>query len=233
MSLLVSNLATNITNKIGLSSSEGSLVLTWLTQGYRDLISKIPLFYIQTTTIAITTAADDYQLAATVGAIEEVTVLTSTVKPTRVSREEIQDLRRYANSGASTGDLYAYCIEGNLLSVYPYPTSSYSISITYTAEATVSDFAGTENLVTDLKMLPLGPLAKALEYYGLWQAAEYDDKGFSQRASDYMNQYEQFAREARKVVRQRASRHLLGKEAGYPSRRGFPQRNDVYPSRHG
>jgi hypothetical protein len=228
---LVSDIQTNIKNKIGLSSAEGSLVLTWLTQGYRDILEKTH-FYVSKTTISLTATVDEFQLATTISEIDDVTVTTSLVKPDRVTYEEILDLRRYANSGTSEGDVYCYAIYGNLLAIYPTPTTTTTMTIYYIAEPTTlgADFGGSEKLITDLHMLPYEPLRRALEYYGLWQAAEYDDKTTSAAAKGYLDLYEKFIIEARKAVRRRSGRGLLPARVGYPVKRGYPQRNDQYPS---
>lgn len=227
--MLVSDLQTNIVNKIGLASTEAGLVLTYLTQGFRDLNNKIH-FNIGIADLDILDGIDDYTIDGAIESIEDVTILGSLVKPDRVTREEIYDLRRYANSGTAQGDTYCYCLYGNLFQIYPTPTADSTMRIAYVNCITTDVLGSSDDLSVDLGMLPLGPLSKALEYYGLWQAAEYDDKGMSQRAQDYLTQYDKFVSEARIAVRRRSGRGFVGAQAGYPVRRGFPRRNDVYPT---
>ena len=230
MSLLVSNLQTNVINKIGLSSSaEGSLVLTWLTEGYRDLLQRTR-FFVSSTDIDLISGTDEYQIDTTIEQIEDATILGSLVKPDFVTREEILDLRRYANSGTTQGDVYCYNIDGNLLMIYPNPTADSTMHIYYIAQWTLSDFAGTEDLVADLNCVPVGPIAKALEYYALWQASEYDDKQVTDNSTQYLQMYETFVVQVKKAVMKRSHRQPPMARVGYPVKRGFPRRNDVYPA---
>ncbi len=228
--MTVADVQTNIVNKIGLSSTlEGSLVLTWLLEGYRDVVAKLhPLnSYVDTT---LSAGTDEYQLNATLGAVDDVTILGSLVKPDHVSREEILDLRRYSNSGTTQGDVYCYNLEANLLMIYPTPTASSTFRMYGVLEPSTNPaFAGTEKLSTDLGLIPLGPLHKCLEYYGLWQASEYDDKAISENSLGYLNLYDKFIIEARRALLRRQGRTTTKARVGYPVKRGFPRRNDVYP----
>lgn len=226
--MLVSDTQAKIIAKIGLSTAEAPTVLTYLTGGYRDLLSKIH-FEVQTTDITIVSGTDEVTLGATIGAIDNFTIVGSVVKPIKVSRDELYNLRRANQVGVAPGDIYRFALEGRLLQVYPTPSADVSIHIAYTLEPSDTDFDGTEDLSADLGLVPLGPLEKCLEYYGLWQAAEYDDKGISQRALDYMNQYDKFIIEARTAVLRLQGRTLTPTSVGYPSRRRFPRRNDTYP----
>lgn len=227
--MTVADVQTNITNKIGLSSAEGGLVLTYLLAAYRDVVSKLHPFKSKVN-ISIVAGTDEYQLDATLGSVEDVTILGSLVKPSFVSREEILDLRRYANSSTTQGDVYCYSLEGNLLMIYPVPTAASTLLVYGTLEpSTAPAFAGSEKLSTDLGLIPLGPLSKALEYYALWQASEYDDKAITDNSLGYLQLYNQFIDEAKDALRRRAGRRLTTARVGYPARRGFPTRNDTYP----
>lgn len=220
--------------KIGLSStSEGSLVLGWLLKGYRDLNDKLR-FYIQSTSLVLTaTDPADYQLAITTSEILDVTISTSLVKPRRVTREEILDMRRFNNAGVVPGDVYSYCIEGNLVMIYPTPTTSITLTLYYIAEPsqTLTAFVGSEKLSTDLHMIPLQPLSDALEAYATWRAVEYDDKDVAgQNASNAYQMYLSARHEAQVALRKRAGRGYTGAKVGYPDKAGYPRRNDVYPT---
>lgn len=228
------DLKTDILNKMGLSSSaEGSLVLGWLLKGYRDLNDRLR-FYVASTTVSLTaTDPADYQLAITTSEILDVTIGTSLVKPRRVTREEILDMRRFNNAGVVPGDVYSYCIEGNLLQVYPTPSTTITLTIYYIGEPsqTSTAFAGTETLSTTLHMVPLGPLSDALEAYATWRAVEYDDKDVAgQNVQQARAAYLEAVQNARVALRKRGGRGLTGAKVGYPDKAGYPRRNDVYPT---
>lgn len=228
--IVVSDIQTEIKNKIGLSSAESPFILNWLLEGYRDIVSKLHPMKSEVS-INFVAGTDEYQLSATIDSVEDITIAGSLVKPDRVTREEILDLRRYANSGTTQGDVYCYSLEGNLLMIYPTPTSASTMLVYGTLTPTTNPaFAGTEKLATDLGLLPLGPMQKCLTYYGLWQAAEYDDKAVTENAMAYLQLYDKFIFEARKALRRRADRGLTPARIGYPVKRGFPRRNDVYPA---
>lgn len=228
--ITINDVKTEIVNSIGLNTTEAAFVLNYLLEGYRDIINKLhPLM--GTLSVSLIAGTQDYTLSATMEAVENVTIIGSLVRPERVTRQEILDLRRYANSGTTSGDVYCYCLEGQSLMIYPLPTSATTFTIYGQIAATTNPaFAGTETLVTDLGLVPLGPLHKCLLYYGLFRAAEYDDKTVSERSLDYLSQYNAFLIEAKKAVRRHNDRGLNPAQIGYPNRRGWPQRNDVYPS---
>jgi hypothetical protein len=236
--MLISDLQADIVSRIGLSTTEAVYVLTWLTYGYRDLLSKTS-FYQESMTVTVDIGVSDMSFPSDIGEIKDVTVIGSLVKPDSVTREEILDLRRYGNSGTSQGDIYCYNIEGGMLSVYPTPTQNITLTFYYTPEFDTSDddsglpdedvFTGSENLKTALHMTPLGPLAKALLYYGLWQACEYDQEKL-QPALQYKALYDGFITEAKKAVNKSRARTLKPARTGYPVKRAFPRRTDVYPA---
>lgn len=229
MSILVSSLQTIVEDKFGLShSQEGAKILTYLTKGYRLLLNETA-FYTASTTISLSNGTNEYQLDTTVEEIRDLTVDGSLVKAQFVPRETILDLRRYANSGVAGGDVYSYNIEGNLLMIYPTPTTSGTMTIYHIPQATLSDFAGTENLVTDLHCIPVGPIAEALEYYACWQVAEYDDKSLATNAVQYKQWWLEAKTNVLKAVRKRGHRTPAQARVGYPSRAGYPRRNDVFP----
>ena len=229
--MTVADVQALVVNKIGLSSTlEGSTVLSYLLEGYRDIVSKLHPFKSKVA-ISITIGVDEYQLDATLGSVEDVTVLLSLVKPERVTREEILDLRRYSNSGTTQGDVYCYSLEGNLLMLYPTPTGNSTMEVYGTLEpSTAPAFAGTEKLSTDLGLIPLGPLQKCLEYFALWQTSEYDDKQISENSIGYLGLYDKFIAEARVALLRRRGRTQTQARVGYPVKRGFPRRNDIYPT---
>ena len=243
--MLVSDVQSRIVNKIGLSPNEEGLVLQWLTDGYRDFLGKTG-FYQQSGTITIPIGESDVDFVMDDGAhvseVKDVTVIGSFVKPDQVTREELLDLRRYSNSGTSQGDIYCFSIDGGMLGVYPTPqTEAIQMTIYFVPETDTAEsgdtgaieedaFTGSENLVTDLKMVPLGALSKCLEYYGLWQAAEYDDETLATNAIAYKQLYDGFVTEAKKAVKKRSSRGLRAARTGYPVKRAFPRRTDVYPA---
>jgi hypothetical protein len=227
--VLVSDLQTTIEKKFGLNhTAEGTYVLKWISEAYRDLHNKIHLGP-ASISVSITSGTNEYTLATTIEAVEEATVIGSTVKPARVSVAEILDRRRFVNSGVAPGDLFVYAIEGNLLMVYPDPTANYTLTLYGTTEPSTTDFVGTENLTSVLGLIPLQPLLKCLDTFTSARAAEYDDKTLSERAQEYWAQYAQDIKAARRAVRRRAGRGLTGFRAGYPDHTGFPKRNDVYP----
>jgi hypothetical protein len=244
--VLISDIQTDVAQRIGLSTAEAAYILPWLTYGYRDLLSKTA-FYQESLNIVVNIGVTDVPFSTDIAEIKDVTVIGSLVKPDSVSREEILDLRRYANSGTSQGDIYCYNIEGGMLSVYPAPTQAITMTFYYVPEFDAADadvglpeaaelsaagdsFDGTEDLKLDLHMQPLGPLSKCLLYYGLWQASEYDDKKISENSLQYKQLYDGFVTEAKKAVNKTRGRTLKPARTGYPVKRAFPRRTDTYPA---
>lgn len=79
---------------------------------------------------------------------------------------------------------------------------------------------------------------RALEYYMVWQATEYNDKGggfYRGRAfaagSTMHDQFRDECKLIRKRIRHKAHRGLAPARIGYPGSRGTGRRNDTYPER--
>jgi len=107
-----------------------------------------------------------------------------TVPFERTTSEHIFKLR----AGLTTNNgspLRYYAVEGaDLFLVWPTPTAADTIKVLYVPRPTALSATG------DSPSYIPSEFHKALEFYALWQAADYDDDGSSQVGEVYRVQYE-------------------------------------------
>jgi len=138
---------------------------------------------------------------------------------------QLANLRKRQKVGSSS-PIRMLAIEGDRLYVYPTPTA---------ADILVWDFVPRpQQLLTnpgdDPSTVTFGRIPteyhRALEYYMLWQAGEYDDKKFSQTPQDLEKRFDD---ECKKVHQRKLGKRGLGSPRpliGYPGRQQVPSRND-------
>jgi hypothetical protein len=142
-----------------------------------------------------------------------------------VQIDELQDRAR----SVTYQDLpYMIAGQGNLLMVFPPPASGSTIQYTFVPRPSeMTDDAHDPSNAT-YGGIP-EEIHRALEYYTLWQAAEYDEKTSAQNAEYFQTQYERELIMARKHVRGKFGRRMPRVKIGYPGN-AYRSRNDVYPS---
>jgi hypothetical protein len=158
----------------------------------------------------------------------EVTSGGNPIDYTVISLEEMLDRERIT-SAADGATFIAH--EGTLMVVFPAPTSTTKIQFLYVPRPTkmtqdshdpsTATYGGVQE-----------EYHRALEYYMLWQAAEYDEKRTEPlSAKDYRLMYESECQDVRKRKRAKASRRLGPARIGPPGARQLARRNDTYPER--
>lgn len=139
-------------------------------------------------------------------------------------------IRRQAVSAGGSSWQKAIAMEGNLMFVSPTPSSGEALTFYYVPRPTLM----TVDSYDPSNILYGGIPTEhhdAIEYYMLWQGAEYDDKEHALTPKDYHDIYVSLCNDIRKHKRQLRGRILLEPQIGYPSsRRSLSSRNDVYPS---
>jgi hypothetical protein len=182
--------------------------------------------YVDIGELTLVAGTKDYRLDNTVLAILGRTIETSTSPITVVPLDDMVDMRR---GGAISSPARYIAAEGSLLFIYPTPQDSGEIIRFY--------YVPRPSLMTgdsdDPSNATFGGIPqefhRAIEYYMLWQGAEYDDKASPLKPTDLMALFEKECRDVRRDHRKKLGRGLAPSRVGYPGSARYPRRNDVYP----
>jgi hypothetical protein len=140
-----------------------------------------------------------------------------------VSLDDI--LERNAATANDTVRLIAQ--DGDFLVVYPTPASATTLEYEFVPRPTAMTLDS-----HDPSTVTYGGLRtewhRAVQYYMLWQAAEYDQAQSAQNVEYYQKQYEREIIQTRKDKRRLSGRRLSPARVGYPGV-NIGRRNDVYP----
>lgn len=168
-----------------------------------------------------TTAAGDYTLDSRILRVLAWSWASggSTYRPRRVSLNDILRLR----SNTSTGTPQAYTVVGsNLLMVYPTPAAADVLTIYYVPRP--SQLVSPTDTPSEIP----AEFHKAVEYYALQQAADYDDDSSSAQGQRYGDLFEAQLAKARKAVQTRGG-PLPRRTVDRPSGRLISRNNSQYP----
>ncbi len=225
-------LITVVSAKLGLDSTvasdERALTDRWANESVVEVLLRTHC-YTEIGDMALTAGVSEYRTDDDVLALQNDRVSSSTRSGTfEVVTLEEMIARQSANVALDRSGVSVVAYEGNLLIVHPTPGAGESIRYFYVPRPTpMTDDAHDPSTAT-YGGIPT-EYHKALEYYMLWQGAEYDDKRAAMGPQDYNSAFEGLCKEYRKRHRQKAQRGLRPSRVGYPGRR-YGRRNDVYPN---
>lgn len=141
---------------------------------------------------------------------------------------EVTQLERLRSRqrGQGTSPVQLLAVEGDRLYVYPTPSQADVIIWDYVPrpQQQLTNPADDPSL-TQFGRIPV-EYHRAIEYYMLWQSAEYDDKKFAETPQEIMGR---FTAECARVSRRRKGkrgRTPFRPLIGYPGRISMPTRND-------
>lgn len=223
-------LITVVSAKIGLNMSAGhaerALMEGWANEGVVEVLLATHC-YTEIGDMALTPGAAEYRLDDDILAIANDKITSSSGAGTFsvITLEEMID--RQAANTAQTGGTTVVAMEGNLLVVFPTPSTGTTIRYYYVPRPTPMTDDAHDPSTANFGGVP-SEYHKAIEYYMLWQGAEYDNKKAPMSPQDYATAFEGLCKKYRKAHRQRAQRGLRPGRVGYPGR-NFGRRNDTYP----
>lgn len=211
--------------KIGLddtaAGAEEALIDRWANEAVRDVLRRTRVVISSTT---LTPAQAQYADLPTTY-LEVVGVVNADLVP--LTRVDFATMLGYYRANATlSGDTSRYfALEGQRL--YLYPQSTGVLTVYYVPKPTEMSSGTHDPSNSTYGGIPVQH-HKALEYYVLWQAADYADDPSSQMGELYRQEYE------RSLMRVRKSQRRMGgtrppriKLGGWPLARS--SRNDVYP----
>lgn len=220
--------------KLGLDDTNGSdeylLMIDWANEGVRDVLIETRV-KLTSGTINLVGGTGDYTITTWL-AIDDVQ-LNSANQQWSLKRVEIRDIlamRRGLVAQSNSAPMF-YAVQGDMLMVYPTPATNDTITVYGVKEPTSALSSLTDDLFSTANKGNLPVYAqRAVEYYMLWQGAEYDDKRAPLTPLEYHQMYEADLVKVRKRERRMGGRMLPAARVGYPAR-NQPTRNDVYPGR--
>lgn len=218
-----------VSKKTGLENEgeEQELIDEWINQGVKEILLRT---HVNIECADLDTVADvwKYTMPSGILAIRGVWRDGARAPLTRISEFEILELRS-ADTAGSDPDLTRYATLGsNLLLIWPTPTEAYSLDIFYvpkpTALASGVDDPSSENL----GRIPT-EFHKAIEYYALAQAGDYDDDKSSQNGDMYSAKFEQYLQSVMiPAIKKKGGTNMP--RARIRNGRRMSRANDRYPS---
>lgn len=222
-------LVTRVQIKLGMTDDAEALALLRdvANEGVVDLLLKTHC-YIERGDMTLTSGVSEYRLDPVILAIDNGRATTASgVAPYElITQDEMIDYQSSSPVGSGVNKYLS--VMGDLLTVAPTPAASGEIvRFWYVPRPTpMSDDAHDPSTAT------YGGISieyhRAIEYYMLWQGAEYDDKVTALTAEKYQAAYDSECKDVRKRLRRKAGRGLRGGRVGYPPR-FRTGRNDIYP----
>lgn len=209
------------------SSEEQLLMVDWANKAVQDVLIQTHC-RVEIGDISVAANVEDLRLDDEILALDERTISANTVKLNLVSPEEIFDLRR-ASGIATSPDVTRLSFQGDLLLIWPKPTSAATIRVVFVQKPTPMT-----NDAHDTAVAPYGSIPAyaedALLSYMLWRGARYDERRAPHTPNDYKEMYKQDLAEVRRRMRRMGGRTNLQIKVGYPNDVTFPRRNDIYPA---
>lgn len=223
-------LITMVAAKLGLNDAvahaERALMESWANAGVIEVLLATHC-YTEIGDMALTAGVSEYRTDADILAVMNDKITSGSGSGTFqiITLEEMID--RQAANTAMTGGTTVVAFEGNLLVVFPTPSAGTSIRYFYIPRPTPMTSDAHDPSAADYGGVP-AEYHQAIEYYMLWQGAEYDDKKAPMSPQDYAGAFESLCKKYRKYHRQKAQRGLRPGRVGYPGSNYAGRRNDTY-----
>lgn len=225
-------LKTMVSQKIGLDandSTEMTLLGQWINQGVRDVLLRTRCKVIPAT-MALTAGESDYEIDATILALNEVTVTNSSSvhEMERVTPADILAYRRGQQAAEDFPRYYA--LDGaNLLMVYPTPAAADELTLYYVPRPTEMTADANDPSAVTYGGIPL-EYHHLIELYALIEAADYDDDISSQVGQKYQADYEREIMRVKRFIQARGGRRRRGRMVVNRKRRSMvPHDRSRYP----
>lgn len=224
------DLITVVSAKLGLNKSTGheerALMEGWANEGVVEVLLATHC-YTEIGDMALQAGVSEYRMDEDILAVMNDKITSSSRAGTFsvITLEEMID--RQAANTAQTGGTTVVAMEGNLLVVFPTPGAGASIRYFYVPRPTPMTNDAHDPATATYGGVP-SEYHKAIEYFMLWQGAEYDNKKAPMAPQEYATAFEGLCKKYRKAHRQKAQRGLRPARVGYPGR-NLGRRNDTYP----
>lgn len=195
MQLTLADYRDHVARIVGLDNSvagDQGLIDSWVNEGYEDFVRRTECMVLWAD-LALTDGVDTYTLPSGIMSIKEI-VNTGTSPPLeRVTLAELTAMKRATSSSPAR----YYATEGaDMLVLYPAPGAGESLTVWYVPA--VSPMSSPTSTPTSVP----APFHKAIEFYALARAGQFDQSQSSQFGTFWLAAYENDVRECRKANRQ-------------------------------
>lgn len=222
-----------VSRKLGLDDDAGTderaLLELWANKAVEKTLLKTHV-YLKIGEMDLISGTAEYRLDSSILAIDDGRGSTpaGVGSYTLVPLNEMIDRQSANIVNATYRKLVA--IEGDLLIVNPTPDTGEKLRFYYVPRPDEMTDDGHDPATEQYGGIPSED-HDALEYYMLWQGAEYDDKQAALKPQDYFQIWEKMCQEVRVRKWKKRGRGLLPARVGYPGAHRIPLRNDTYPGR--
>lgn len=206
------------------ASDEYNLMVDWANDAVLDVLLSTRChlsFGDQTLTIG----QGDYVQDATILAVDARTITANTFPVQLVTLEDIYAARRGV---ASSDYVMRLAFEGDLMMVWPTPSTAVTIRYVYVPKPTAMTSGSHDPSNTTYGGVPSWAHTALLSYMR-WRAASYDERKVPHTPIDYSSFYQDELKKVRRRLRRIGGRSPLGMDAGYVGRTSAGTLNDRYP----
>jgi hypothetical protein len=208
----LSTLRAAVAGKLGLtttaSGNEETLTDRWLNEGVVDVLLKTRC-NVNVGTVSVTAGTSDYTLGTAILEVMDMTYQSvSQSTSSSLERTTPAEILRLRQAGALSSPAQMYALNGNdLLMLWPTPSSADTITLYYVPRPTAMSATGNDPSSETYGGIP-SEYHKAIEYYALWQGADYDDDASSKVGADYRRLYLELIAEFKRAARKKGGRSL-------------------------
>jgi len=223
----LSDLTFRVSRKSGLNpdtnTDEAALILGWARDGVTETLLETHCV-VETGITPITINVNLYTIDPMVLAI----VLAQCQTANQMFDVEVMHLERLRTlqRAQGTSPIQALAVEGDRLYVYPTPDSAANIIWDFVPRP----LQQLTNPSDDPSTVNYGRVPteyhRAIEYYMIWQAAEYDDKKFAETPDDLEKKFRAECARVRRRRQGKQGRAPFRPLVGYPGRVNVQTRND-------
>jgi hypothetical protein len=200
---------------MGQDATKLALMDGWINEGVADVLLRTGC-KVAKATMTLTAGTDDYELSTSI--LQVKTIYASTTSDDlpfeQVSEVDIVRLRRAAGGSGSASRYYALA-GGNLLMIYPTPDAADVLTVYYVPRpATLTAGGDTPSEIP-------AEYHKAVRFYALGEAADYDDDKSAQEGDRYRALYQMELQKMRKYLSRkgnlRLGRAVVGRRRPVPA----------------
>lgn len=172
------------------AGTDRDLIDSWCNEGVREILIRTGCYAVTT---EITTTADEWQydLSYSVMQIKHIWRDGETSPMSRVTPDEIIELRRANSSDSDSTTLRWALLGANMLLLWPTPTSAYDINLLYVPRPTEMGANEHDPSAGTYGGIPV-EYHKAIELWALSNASDHEHEGRTQSGQKYLLEFEAY-----------------------------------------
>jgi hypothetical protein len=216
--------------EFGLDKTSGGdeqlLMIDWANEGVRSVLLDTHC-RVEVGDQTLAGGSEDFRSDSSILAVLDITISSQTTKPQLITVEEMNDIRR--STSASSPDVTRFAYQGDLLMIWPKPSSNITVRYVYIAKPTEMTSDSHDPSSTTYGSVPIYA-HQAILAYMRWRAALLSQVKAPHPPQQYLQFYVDECSRVRKRVRRMGGRRVIGLQAGYPANARISTQNDRYPS---